>query len=276
MPKRLTVEQQEAYARDGFVAPIDIFSADEIAEIRAEIEAAEARWPNALDGAGRNNGHLALPVLDRIVHDSRILDAVEDVLGENILAAGSTLFIKEPNSGGFISWHQDARYAGMEPHDWVTGWLAVSNVTEDNGCMRMIPGSHIEPLRDHVDTFGEDNLLTRGQEVQGIDESAAVSVPLKPGQLSLHHPRIVHGSGPNQSGERRIGFALQSYITPSVEQVLGDMYVQKARGVDGPKHHIEAPRVSEAMTEQAVALRADANKKLADILYAGSEQMGKY
>ncbi|MGB1160051.1 MAG: phytanoyl-CoA dioxygenase family protein [Alphaproteobacteria bacterium] len=276
MPKRLTVEQQETYARDGFVAPIDIFSADEIAEIRAEIEEAEAKWPNALDGAGRNNGHLALPVLDRIVHDSRILDAVEDVLGANILAAGSTLFIKEPNTGGFISWHQDARYAGMEPHDWVTGWLAISNVTEENGCMQMIPGSHIDPLRDHVDTFGEDNLLTRGQEVQGIDESQAVPVPLKPGQLSLHHPRIVHGSGPNTSNERRIGFALQSYITPSVEQVLGDMYVQHARGVDEPQNHIEAPRVQEAMSAEAVALRIDANKKLADILYAGSEKLGKY
>jgi len=246
MPKRLTVAQQETYARDGYVAPIDIFSADEIAEIRAEIEDAEARWPHALDGAGRNNGHLALPVLDRIVHDSRILDAVEDVIGAHILAAGSTLFIKEPNSGGFISWHQDARYAG------------------------------IDPLRDHVDTFGEDNLLTRGQEVQGIDESKAVSLPLKPGQLSLHHPRIVHGSGPNISNERRIGFALQSYIAPSVEQVLGEMYVQRARGTDGPKHHLEAPRVQEAMTDAAVALRIDANQKLADILYAGSEQKGKY
>ena len=149
MPKHLTVEQQQRYARDGFVAPIDIFTADEITDIRAEIEAAESRWPNALDGAGRNNGHLALPVLDRIIHDSRILDAVEDVIGGDILVAGSTLFIKEPSSGGFISWHQDARYAGMEPHDWVTGWVAISNVTEENGCMRMIPGSHIDPLRDH-------------------------------------------------------------------------------------------------------------------------------
>lgn len=276
MPKRLTVEQQETYARDGFVAPIDIFSEDEIAEIRAEIEAAEAKWPNALDGAGRNNGHLALPVLDRIVHDSRILDAVEDVLGENILAAGSTLFIKEPNTGGFISWHQDARYAGMEPHDWVTGWLAISNVTVENGCMQMIPGSHIDPLRDHVDTFGEDNLLTRGQEVQGIDESKAVPVPLKPGQLSLHHPRIVHGSGPNRSTERRIGFALQSYIATDVKQVLGDMYVQQARGTDEFAYHPEAPRVQEAMTDAAVALRIDANKKLSDILYAGAEKIGKY
>ena len=276
MPKRLTSAQQDAYHRDGFVAPINVCSEEEAAQIRAEIEAAEARWPNALDGAGRNNGHLALPVLDRIVHDSRILDAVEDILGPDILAAGSTLFIKEPHSGGFISWHQDARYAGMEPHKWVTGWLAISNVTEENGCMQMIPGSHVEPLRDHVDTFGDDNLLTRGQEVQGIDESHAVTVPLRPGQLSLHHPRIVHGSGPNTSSERRIGFALQSYIAPSVQQVLGEMYVQRARGTDAEGYHLEAPRVTQAMTDEAVALRADANDKLAAILYAGSEKKGRY
>ena len=215
-------------------------------------------------------------MLDRIVHDSRILDAVEDVIGPNILAAGSTLFIKEPDSQGFISWHQDARYAGMEPHNWVTGWLAISNVTEENGCMQMIPGSHIPPLRDHVDTYGEDNLLTRGQTVEGIDESKAVTVPLRPGQFSLHHPRIVHGSGPNRSTERRIGFALQSYIATDVKQVLGDMYVQQARGTDEFAYHPEAPRVQEAMTDAAVALRIDANKKLSDILYAGAEKIGKY
>ena len=276
MPKRLTAEQQAAYQRDGYVAPIDIFSAGEIAEIRAEIEAAEANWPNALDGAGRNNGHLALPVLDRIVHDSRVLDAIEDVLGGDILAAGSTLFIKEPQSEGFISWHQDARYAGMEPHDWVTGWVAISNVTEENGCMYMIPGSHHAPLRDHVDTFGDDNLLTRGQEVQDVDEAAAVPLPLKPGQMSLHHPRTVHGSGANRSDKRRIGFALQSYITPRVHQVLGEMYVQSARGSEGGHSHIEAPRVGEAMSDEAVALRIDANQKLSDILYAGAERKRDY
>ena len=186
------------------------------------------------------------------------------------LGAHRPLFIKEPDSSGLISWHQDARYIGREPHDWVTGWLAISDVTEENGCMQMIPGSHTAPLKDHIDTYGEDNLLTRGQAVPDVDESKAVPVPLKPGQLSLHHPRIIHGSGPNRSAERRIGFALQSYIAPSVRQVLGEMYVQQARGTDRYKHHIEAPRITAAMSAEAVALRADANKKLSDIFYAGS------
>ena len=214
MPIRLTAAQKAAYEQDGFVAPIDIFSPEEAADIRAALEEAERRWPEGMAGANRNNAHYVLPVLDSVTHDSRILDAVEDVIGPDILVAGTTLFIKEPETKGFISWHQDARYIGLEPHDWVTGWLAISNVTEENGCMRMIPGSHRAPLAAHVDTYGEDNLLTRGQTVPDVDEDAAVAVPLKPGQLSLHHPRIVHGSGPNMSGERRIGFAMQSYIGP--------------------------------------------------------------
>ena len=213
MPQRLTEAQQAAYQRDGFVAPIDIFTADEVAQIHAELDAAETAHGEQLQAAGRNNAHYVLPVLDRIAHDQRILDAVEDVIGPDILVAGTTLFIKEPETTGFISWHQDARYIGLEPHDWVTAWLAISDVNEENGCMRMVPGTHAASLVDHVDTFGEDNMLTRGQTVPDVDEAATVPVPLKPGQLSLHHPRVVHGSGPNRSGKRRVGFAIQSYIT---------------------------------------------------------------
>ena len=221
MPKRLTEAQQAAYKSDGFVAPIDIFTADEVAQIHAELDAAETAHGEQLQAVGRNNAHYVLPVLDRIAHDQRILDAVEDVIGPDILVAGTTLFIKEPETTGFISWHQDARYIGLEPHDWVTAWLAISDVNEENGCMRMVPGTHATSLVDHVDTFGEDNMLTRGQTVPDVDEAATVPVPLKPGQLSLHHPRVVHGSGRNRSGKRRVGFAIQSYITPAVEQVIG-------------------------------------------------------
>jgi non-heme Fe2+,alpha-ketoglutarate-dependent halogenase len=276
MPIRLTEAQQAAYDRDGFVAPIDIFSADEAAAIRAALEEAERVWPDELAGANRNNAHYVLPVLDQITHDSRILDAVQDVIGPDILVAGTTLFIKEPETKGFISWHQDARYIGLEPHDWVTGWLAISDVTEENGCMRMIPGSHKAPLVEHVDTFGEDNLLTRGQTVPDVDEAAAVAVPLKPGQMSLHHPRIVHGSGPNMSGERRIGFAMQSYIAPNVEQVIGRIWVQQARGTDRYQNHDVASRPKAAMQPGDIKFRDEANERLSDIFYAGANRKGRY
>ena len=276
MPKRLTGAQQAAYHRDGFVAPIDIFSAEEMAGIRAELEAAEAAHGDQLSAAGRNNAHYVLPVLDRIAHDPRILDAVEDVIGPDILVAGTTLFVKEPATEGFISWHQDARYIGLEPHDWVTAWLAISDVTEENGCMRMVPGTHNAPLVAHVDTYGEDNMLTRGQTVPDVDEDASVPVPLKAGQLSLHHPRIVHGSGANRSGARRVGFAIQSYISPAVEQVIGRIWVQTARGTDYGGHHTEAKRPTSVMAADDIAFRDRTNDELSKIFYADAAKKGKY
>ena len=276
MPKRLTTAQLDAYERDGWAAPIDIFTPDEVAAIRAELDAAEAAHGDQLQAAGRNNAHYVLPVLDRIAHDPRILDAVEDVIGPDILVAGTTLFIKEPETEGFISWHQDARYIGLEPHDWVTAWLAISDVTEENGCMRMMPGTHKAPLVEHVDTYGEDNMLTRGQTVPDVDETKAVPVPLKPGQLSLHHPRVVHGSGPNRSGERRVGFAIQSYISPAVDQVIGRIWVQTARGTDFGGHHTEAKRTTEVMAADDIAFRDMTNDELSKIFYAGAAKKGKY
>lgn len=263
------------YEREGFAAPIDIFEPDEIAEILAEIETAEAEWGDALQGPGRNNAHYVLPVLDRIAHNPRILDAVEALIGPDILVGGTTLFIKEPETDGFISWHQDARYMGLEPHNWVTAWLAVTDVTEENGCMRMLPGTHHAPLVDHVDTFGENNMLTRGQTVPGVDERKTVPVIMRAGQLSLHHPRVIHGSGPNLSDKRRVGFAIQSYLGGDVEQQFGKIWAQQARGA---KRGIafDAPRPTEPMRKEDVAFRDLTNDELSKIFYRGADKTGKW
>lgn len=274
-PTVAQADLKPAYARDGWVAPIDIFDADEVAAIRDEIEAAEARWGEQLAGPGRNNAHYVLPVLDRIAHDPRILDAVQALIGEDILVCGTTLFIKEPETAGFISWHQDARYIGLEPHDWVTAWLAITDVDEENGCMRMIPGSHHAPLAEHDDTYGADNMLTRGQTVRGVDEAKAVPVILKAGQLSLHHPRVVHGSGPNLSARRRIGFAIQSYVSGEVRQELGRMWVQQARGSRRAIPDL-APRPTAEMRAEDVAFRDMTNDELSKIFYAGAEKKGRW
>lgn len=263
------------YARDGFVAPIDIFSPDEIAGILVEIEEAEAKWGDALQGGGRNNAHYVLPVLDRIAHDPRMLDAVEALIGPDILVGGTTLFIKEPETEGFISWHQDARYMGLEPHNWVTAWLAVNDVDEENGCMRMMPGTHKSPLVEHVDTFDEDNMLTRGQTVPAVDESKAVPVIMKAGQLSLHHPRIVHGSGPNLSDRRRIGFAIQSYLGGDVEQQFGKVWAQQARGTKRGIAPV-APRPTEAMRAEDIAFRDLTNDELSKIFYKDAKKTGNW
>ena len=271
----LNADQVRQYERDGWVSPVDIYDADEIATIRTELEDAEKTWPDALQGPGRNNAHLVLPVLDRIAHDPRILDAVEQLIGHDILISSTTLFIKEPHSKGFVSWHQDARYVGLEPHNWVTAWLAITDVTEENGCMYMLPGSQTEPLVDHDDTYGEDNILTRGQTIHGVDEDKTVPVLLKAGQLSLHHPRVIHGSGANKSNHRRIGFAIQSYIGGNVEQTYGRILAQQARGSATMIPDL-INRPAEAMTDHAIQQWQAANDALTAVFYEGAEKRGKY
>ena len=115
---------------------------DEAIEVKEEIEFIEKKWPNELKGLGRNYVHLISPIFDKVVHNSKILDTVEDIIGKNILVGGTTLFIKDPDKKGFVSFHQDAKYIGFEPHNWVTAWLAITDSNEENGCMRMYSGTH--------------------------------------------------------------------------------------------------------------------------------------
>ena len=272
----LTNEQVSFYHEHGYIAPLDVFTASEAAEMRAELETFEISHPDAVTRHNRNNVHYVTPLFDRIAHHPKILDYVESLIGTNILVYGTTLFVKEPEQRGFISWHQDAKYIGLEPYNWVTGWLALTDVTVENGCMYMWPRSHKAGERDHLDTFGKDNLLTRGQTVQNVPEDETVSLVMRAGQFSLHHPWVVHGSGHNLSNDRRIGFAIQSYIGTDVDEVLGDIFVQQARGVDPYNYHAHTPRPTALMAKQDVAFRDRANEALKEIFYNGAKQVGKY
>jgi non-haem Fe2+, alpha-ketoglutarate-dependent halogenase len=264
------------YKNKGYVSPIDILIPDEVEKIKLEIEFIEKKWPNELIGIGRNNAHYISTALDQVCHNPKILDAVESIIGKNILVGGTTLFIKDPDNKGFVSWHQDAKYIGFEPHNWVTAWLAITESNEENGCMRMVPGTHKENIRDHKDTFDKNNLLTRGQTIQDIKITDTVPNILKPGQLSLHHPMIVHGSGPNKSNSRRIGFVIQSYIGTNVDQVIGKVYVQQARGEDTFKFHEHTKRPIGLMNKEDIKIRTKANTELSKIFYKGSKKKGKY
>ena len=272
----LSVDQINQYKKDGYIAPIDVLTKDEAEEVKREIEYIEKKWPNEIEGLGRNYVHLISPVLDKVSHNSKILDAVESIIGKDILVCGTTLFIKNPDKKGFVSFHQDAKYIGLEPHNWVTGWLAVTDANEENGCMRMLKGSHKKDLKFHDQKFDENNLLTRGQTIENVPINETTPVILKAGQLSLHHPTIIHGSGLNNSKERRIGFAIQSYIGTNVDQVLGKIYVQQARGNDTFKFHQHVKRPTELMNKNDIIIRKKANEELSKIFYSGSKQIGKY
>ena len=272
----LSSNQLKKYNEKGFIAPINVLSKEEVYEIRKEIEDIENKWPNELEGLGRNYVHLISPVFDKICHNSKILDAVESIIGKNILICGTTLFVKNPHEKGFVSFHQDAKYIGLEPRNWVTAWIAVTDSNEENGCVRMWPGSHKDNLKHHSQKFDENNLLTRGQTVENIPMNETVPVILKAGQMSLHHPTIVHGSDLNKSNDRRIGFVIQSYIGTNVEQVLGKMYVQLARGKDSFNYHEHIERPIELMSEKDILLKKKTNEELSKIFYIGAKKIGKF
>ena len=271
----LTEQQVKQYNKEGYVAPIDALTKEQALSARKEIEIIEKKMPNEINKSGRYNVHLISPKLDEIVHNSKILDAVEKIIGKDILVCSTTLFIKDSNQKGFVSYHQDAKYIGLEPHNWVSAWVAVTDSNEENGCMKMWPGSHLE-VKDHDQNFDEGNLLTRGQTVKGVPENEIKPVELKAGQVSLHHPRIVHGSGINKSSDRRIGFVIQSYIGTNVKQTLGKNRVQIARGVDNYNHHEIISRPNSLMSEENLALRAKENKALQEIFYSGSKKRSEY
>jgi hypothetical protein len=244
-----------AYARDGFYFPCDVVSATEAAAILADLEAGEA----ALADPGRRaelsmlRSYPArlLPSFDRLIRHPRLVAAVSQILGPDLLAWGSGLFIKEPASPSFVSWHQDLTYWGLDEANEVTAWVALSPSTVESGCMRFVPGSHLKRLVPHVDSFATDNLLTRGQEIAvEVDEAAAVDIVLEPGQASLHHGHLFHASGPNRSSVRRVGVAIR-YITPSMKQTSGArLLVAHVSGRDDYGHFTVAPPPAGRMLEE--------------------------
>ena len=261
------------YEKDGFCFPIDVLSVDETAACRRALEALEARSEgNRLGNRDQlNYPHIIYRFADRLVRHPRILDAVEAVLGPNILVWGATFFIKEPNTESYVSWHQDLRYWGLDSDDEVSAWLALSPVTEVNGCMRFVPGSHRGELLPHRDTYDDANVLTRGQEAEvDLDENKTVLAELEPGQISLHHGKLLHASGPNRSEERRIGLTI-NYIAPHVRQVVArEDFAVLVRGEDryGHFHHVPSP--ADDLDGEALAWHARILHSQNEAMYDGA------
>ncbi len=272
----LSPNQLKQYYNEGFVSPINIFSKDETKKIRNEIEFIEKEMPDELNKSGRYNAHLISPLLDEVTHNSKILDAVESLIGKNILVCGTTLFIKNPNEKGFVSYHQDAKYIGLEPFNWVTAWVAITDSNEKNGCMKVWSGSHKDNLKDHDQLFDEGNLLTRGQTINNVPKDKIKPLILNAGQMSLHHPAVVHGSELNKSNDRRIGFVIQSYIGTNVKQILGKNSVQLARGIDKFNYHKKIDRPKRIMDKKDLEIKKKENDNLQEIFYKGSTKKGSF
>jgi hypothetical protein len=270
MPKILTQAQIDRFWRDGCVFPIRVMSAEDAAKIRARLEAFERSTGGPLKGDLRHKSHLLFSWLGDLVRLPPIVDAIEDLYGPNLLCWTTNFFIKEAHNPAFVSWHQDSTYWGLNRPDVVTAWIAFTPSNTSNGAMGFIPGTHTSDQIPHRDTFAKDNLLTRGQEVAvDVDASKAVTIELSPGEMSLHHVRLVHGSPPNPSNDRRIGFAIR-YIPTSVAQIAGEDSATLVRGEDTFHHFELEPRPTRDMDPEFVALHHRITERNAQILYRGT------
>lgn len=269
----LTADQVSFYRDNGYFAPVRVLTTAEVSEARGQLERYEAANGGPIPAKFRHKPHLLFPWLADLIRHPRILDAVESILGPDLLVWSSVFFIKEPHDPAYVSWHQDSTYWELSEPEVVTAWVALSPSYHDNGCLRVVPGTHVFDQVEHVDTADANNMLTRGQEIAvRVEESAAVEIPLQPGEMSLHHIRLFHNSQPNRSNERRIGYAIR-YIPARVRQ--NTAYRGTAtlvRGTDRYKHFDPEPRPAAELAAEAVQFHADMNKQRGSLLYAGKSK----
>ena len=245
MTTSLSSEAVAKYRDAGYVAPIRVLPEATAETYRQRLERAAAIDPERAQAILKLKSHMVFGCLNELVRHPKVLDAVEGVLGPDILVWTSSMFSKKAMSLDFVSWHQDIAYWGLEPPEIVTAWVALTDSSPDNGCMRVVPGTHRLDVVAHRDTYAANNMLSRGQEVAvEVDEAKVVDIVLKPGEMSLHHTKIVHGSNANLSARPRQGFAIR-YIAPSVRQAKGaEDSVMLVRGQDRYKHFQYDPEPS--------------------------------
>ena len=279
MKSRLTVEEKDAYWNDGYLFPIDVANEIQARKWRNYLEKIEYDWLDnglalPLNTYKRVNAQVVMPLACEIGLHEPILNAVEGILGPDVMLYSVEFLTKEPHTKHIVTMHQDLAYWGMGNMDNIlTAWLALSPATTTSGCMDFVRGSHKNEILSHEDSFDEYNLLSRGQEIKvDVSDSDKVAVELRPGAMSLHHGLTIHGSGPNRSDDRRIGVAIR-YVSAKMRKAGGVKdYAISARGTfDDDSFTTYAPpstlfsknslaKYEEIRTEQAKVMMAGAKK----------------
>lgn len=267
MPKALTGEQTQFYLDNGYLAPFDGIDAKDAAEMCQDLADFEADQGFCV-GTLNLKGHLCFNRSYGFSAAPAILDVVEDLIGPDILVFGTRFWVKSGNDATFVSWHQDSAYFGVDrPEDLVTVWLALTDSHPGNGCVRVIPGTHLGDAYSHIETYDKDNLLTRGQAIGDIDESQAIDLTLKAGQFSCHHERIVHGSEENRAGAPRIGLGF-FYIPAHVRSTIGRRTAHLVRGTDKYGHWDDDPAPQGRIDTKMVGHLKEATRRYRDTQFS--------
>ncbi len=274
MTKILNADAITQYEQEGYYFPLRILDDAQVTAKRKQLEDFETTQGKALEGAQRSKAHLLFKWVDDLMRHSTILNAVEDLIGPDILCWNTIFWIKEAASQSFVSWHQDLRYWGLDSDKLVSVWLALSSATHESGCMCVLPGSHKDDLLPHNDQYDTDNLLTRGQEISAqVNDAETVTMSLEPGEISLHNVRLAHASGPNKSKDRRIGISMH-YMPTSTKQMVGDWdSAALVRGTDNFGHFAITPRPMKDFDPAAVSFHRKATNATRKILFKDAERV---
>ena len=261
-----SLQLHQSYRDDGFVFPLDIMSEDDAARHNALLTDFEA---NQGPMHYRVKPYLIFRSAYEIATHPRLLDAIESVLGPDILLWDCSYVIKEPQSEGFVSWHQDLTYWGLKMQsddDLVSAWVALTPATTSNGCMQFVRGSHAGQRHIHEDTYDEINILHRGQSIQHeFDDSLISHIELAPGQASLHHGWAVHSSSPNNSQTRRVAISL-NYVKPSVQQIVGETEsATLVRGRDDFGNFSPEPECRSDLSPENVAFQLTSERRKREV-----------
>ena len=271
MGKYLTDQQVQAFREHGFLAPFAVATPELVKDMRSRLESHEKPQGGVLRGSHRFKNHLLFRWLSDFIRTPKILDAVEDLIGPDILVWSTDWWIKEPRSPQFVSWHQDSQYWGLETDRLVTVWVALSPSTERSGCMRVLPGSHTGPDLLHKETYDDDNMLTRGQQITGIDEGRAVNLEVDTGEATVFAYRIAHASHPNQTDDRRIGLAIR-YIPPDTQQAYSNQdSAVLVRGIDRIGNFKSEPEPRYDFDPVTVEFHRESEEIRRQILYHGTD-----
>lgn len=281
MPGSLTTADHDAFWADGFLFPTRVLAADDARTIGAELLALEGHHgPELLkpfEEYARTNFHLVSTAAARLAHHPAVVDAVESILGPDLLVWMVELIVKHPHSDAILTVHQDLQYWGFDHSDReVTAWIALSDATIANGAMTFVRGSHRLGSVEHHDTYGENNLLSRGQEVTvDYDPADQTAVELAAGEMSLHHGLTFHGSGPNTTDEPRIALVVR-FITPEINKRSGPQdWAMLVRGADRYGHLLKVAPPSVDFDPAYVSLHDEIDRiQLAAMADGATEEFG--
>jgi len=241
--RRLSNREKKQFSRNGYIKNLPVFAPDGVARLQKMFDDWSGRVPEDIDINRVNMWHKASRTFFELCHTPAILDYVEDVIGPNFYQWGGQFFVKYPNDGSEVPWHQDSQYWPLSPERTVTAWLAIYDTDATNAAMQVIRGSHKKGVYTHHINDAPNLVLPKEVDANEIDQENIATLDMKAGEISLHDSRLIHGSGPNASDRRRCGITMR-YCPTEVKcdlSVWPTFETYLARGVDKHRHNPMGP-----------------------------------